>query len=216
MQIACYDQEIITKIVQRTSLPEPYVQQITENRPILSFPIHVGRSFYSMANPVLQQNYELYQEQKKILLEMSEKSDCVIIGRCADHILAEKKPFRIFVYADLESKMKRCRMKADEHEHLSDKELRQYIMKIDRNRYKRCGACAGKAVLLKKGGILLPFFSARTILPGNIIGTDVLGQILFGNISVVVQIPGFIWFAVLFHYEPSFHEQYLLISENYA
>ena len=31
-------------------------------------------------------------------------SDCVIVGRCADYYLRERKPFRIFVYADTASR----------------------------------------------------------------------------------------------------------------
>jgi hypothetical protein len=37
---------------------------------------------------------------------------------------------------DMESKIKRCREKATEQEHLSDKELRQHIMEIDKRRAK--------------------------------------------------------------------------------
>ncbi|MEZ3463948.1 MAG: cytidylate kinase-like family protein [Lachnospiraceae bacterium] len=33
-----------------------------------------------------------------------------MVGRCADNILSEYKPYRIFVYADMESKIKRCRI----------------------------------------------------------------------------------------------------------
>lgn len=136
LQIAYYDQEIISEIAKRTSLSEQYVKSITEQRPILSFPIHTGRSFYPLGNPVLQQNCSLYYEQQKIITEMAKKSDCIIVGRCADYILKENKPFRIFVYADMESKIKRCREKATEQEHLSDKELRQHIMEIDKRRAK--------------------------------------------------------------------------------
>lgn len=139
LQVAYYDQEIIAEIAKRTSMSEKYVQHITEHRPVMSFPIHVGRSFYSVPNSAMMQSHALYQEQKKIILEMAEKSDCVIVGRCADHILEEQKPFRIFVYADMESKLRRCREKAPEHEHLSDKELRQHILEIDRNRSKYYG-----------------------------------------------------------------------------
>ena len=67
---------------------------------------------------------------------MAAKSDCVIVGRCADHILRAFKPFRIFVYADMDSKMKRCREKGPEDEQLSDKELRQKIAGIDKKRAK--------------------------------------------------------------------------------
>lgn len=136
LKIAYYDQEIITEIAKRTALSEQYVQHITEHKPIASFPIHIGRSFYPTVNPVLQQSHTLYREQRELILELSEKADCVIIGRCADCILQEKNPFRIFVYADLESKMTRCREKAPEQEHLTDKELKQHILEIDRNRAK--------------------------------------------------------------------------------
>ena len=73
-------------------------------------------------------------EQSRIIREMAEGGDCVIVGRCADYILAEYKPFRIFVYADMESKMERCRAKGPEHEKFSDKELRQHIQAVDKHR----------------------------------------------------------------------------------
>lgn len=65
---------------------------------------------------------------------MAEKSDCVIVGRCADYILQDNKPYRIFVYADLDSKVMRCRKKAADGERLTDQELKRQIASIDRNR----------------------------------------------------------------------------------
>ena len=73
----------------------------------------------------------VYQEQARIITEMAQKSDCVIVGSCGDYILKEYEPFRIFVYADMESKIKRCRQKASEEEQMSDKELKQHILGID-------------------------------------------------------------------------------------
>ena len=134
--IAYYDQEIITEISKRTQLSEQYVQDIVEHRTVFSFPIHVGQSFYPALNPVFEPNMRIYQEQANIISQMAAKSDCVIVGRCADYILKEYKPFRIFVYADMESKLKRCREKAPEDEKLSDKELKQQIARIDKRRAK--------------------------------------------------------------------------------
>lgn len=134
MKIAYYDQEIITEIAKRTSISEQYVQNIVEQHPVVSFPLHIGRSFYPVANPVMEQSLKIYQEQSRIIQEMAEMSDCLIVGRCADYILREKKPFRIFVYANMERKMKRCRDIAPEHEHLSDKELERHILDIDKKR----------------------------------------------------------------------------------
>ena len=106
---AYYDQEIVSEIAQRTSMSEQYVQSIVEHKPSFSFPIHIGRSFYPAPTPVFDQSMTVYQEQARIITEMAQKSDCVIVGRCGDYILKEYEPFRMFVYADMESKMKRCR-----------------------------------------------------------------------------------------------------------
>ena len=136
LQIAYYDQEIVTEISKRTSLSEDYVQQIIERRPIMPFPIHTGHSFYPAFNPVFQQTSSVYMEQHKLLREFSEKSDCVIVGRCADYILREKNPFRIFVYADMEWKLKRCLEKEPEEGGVSEQEMKKNISAIDRNRAK--------------------------------------------------------------------------------
>lgn len=136
LDIPYYDQEIIKEISKSTSLSEQYVQAIVEQRPVFSFPIHVGHSFYPIVDPVFEQNMTIYKEQTRIIKEMAAKSDCVIVGRCADYILREYDPLRIFVYAGMESKMKRCREKAPEDENLSDRELRHKILGIDKNRAK--------------------------------------------------------------------------------
>ncbi len=133
---AYYDQEIISEIARRTELSEQYVQLIVEHQPMFSFPIHIGKSFYQPPTPVFDQNMAVYQEQSRIIEEMAQQSDCVIVGRCGDYILKEYHPFRIFVYADMESKMKRCREKAAEEEKMTDKELKQHILGIDKKRSK--------------------------------------------------------------------------------
>ncbi len=134
LEIAYYDQEIISEIARKTALSEQYVQAIVEHRPSFSFPIHIGRSFYTPVNREFEQTMVVYQGQAHIIKEMAEKSDCVIVGRCADYILKECRPLRIFVYADMESKMKRCREKGPEDEKLSDKGLRRKIEGIDKKR----------------------------------------------------------------------------------
>ena len=132
--VAYYDREIMTEIARRIELSEKLVRSVSEQSPMASFPIHVGRSFYSVPNPLMMQGQKIFQEQCRILRELSEKSDCVIIGRCADYILRDRNPYRIFLYADMESKMARCREKEPEHEHLTDKELRRRILEIDKRR----------------------------------------------------------------------------------
>lgn len=112
LSFAYYDQEIIEEIAKETSLSAEYVRTIVEKRPFFSYPIHTARTLYPQSNPVLDQNMEIYSQQHKIIKALAEKSDCIIVGRCADYILRDMNPFRIFVYADTDSKIHRTREKA--------------------------------------------------------------------------------------------------------
>ena len=108
---AYYDQEIIREIANRTALSEKYVQQIVEHRPVTSFPIHTGRSFMMMYDPLMEQNQSIFRGQCEILQQMAEKSDCVIVGRGADNIMRDRHPLRIVIYSGIYSKIQRCRKK---------------------------------------------------------------------------------------------------------
>ena len=134
LEIAYYDQEIIREIANRTAMSEEYIQRIVEKKPTALLPITIGQSFQFMSSGVDDMAQEVYRQQSEIIREMAEKSDCVIVGRCADYILRECNPTRIFVYADMESKMKRCFERAPEGENFTEKEMRQYIQKVDKGR----------------------------------------------------------------------------------
>lgn len=133
MEIAYYDQEIITEISKRTKMSMQYVQEVTEQKPVFSYPIHTGRRFMATINPALEQSQQIFSRQREIIREMAERSDCIIIGRCADYILADKKPIRLFLYADMESRIARCRQK-DPEENRTDAVLEKEIREIDKGR----------------------------------------------------------------------------------
>ena len=140
---AYYDREIITGIAQRAEMTEDYVRQVVEKKPYAMFPITVGRSLHMGSDPMLEQERTIYQQQSSILREMAGRSSCVLVGRCADYILRDQKPFRIFVYADMESRLNRCRHKAHESERFTDRELKNQIQQMDKNRAKYYEFCTG-------------------------------------------------------------------------
>ena len=80
LEIAYYDQEIITEITKRTALSEEYIRQIEEMRPILHFPIRTGHRFYLTSEPIFYPDLSIYTKQHELLRELSRKSDCVIVG----------------------------------------------------------------------------------------------------------------------------------------
>ena len=142
--IAYYDQEIIAEISKRTELSEQYVRKMAEKKPLFSFPLHIGRSFHYMQNSPWDLNLSIFREQSAIIREMAEKSDCVIVGRCADDILRDMNPLRIFVYGDMETKLERCRKRAGSDEKMTDREILSNIRKIDKNRSEYYGLYTGK------------------------------------------------------------------------
>ena len=132
--IEYYDREILAQIAKRTSLAEEYIQNVVERQPHSLLPITIGRSFAYVEDYAFKQAQAVYQAQSKIIRELAEKSDCVIIGRCADYILRDQKPLRIFVYADLESRIARCMDRRSEGEGLTEKEMKKQILAMDKNR----------------------------------------------------------------------------------
>lgn len=135
--IAYYDKEIIEEISKRTQLAEDYVHQIVEHKPSYYYPLTIGRTLHTQSvDYLLKQQTNVYAEKTAVLREMAERSDCIIVGRCADYILREYKPFRLFVYADMPSKVERCRQKAEASEHLTERRLIKQIKHVDKNRAK--------------------------------------------------------------------------------
>ena len=132
---AYYDREIISEIAKRTSLSEKYIQHITEQKPIIPFPIHTGRTFWAVIPDYSQ---SVQQEQHAIIQEMAAKSPCVIVGRCADYILRDSNPFRLFVYSDMPAKIARCRKNEsadyESGQALTDKDLARRIEQINKGR----------------------------------------------------------------------------------
>ena len=130
-----YDKEIISEIAKKTSMSKEFIKEVTDKKPHNLFPITFGHTFIYIDNyyPLHQAN-DIYIEQNNIIKEMAQRSNCIIIGRCADYILEDKDPFRIFIYADMESKVKRCKERAPEGEDLSDKELRKKINSVNKGR----------------------------------------------------------------------------------
>ena len=132
--IAFYDQEIVSEIARRTELPEQYVRTVAERRPGSTFFGHMEHGFENTGSLGTEQSSAVYQAQSALLRELALKSDCVIVGRCADYYLREFNPLRLFVYASLEGKLERCRQRNPEARSLSDKELLKHIRTMDRQR----------------------------------------------------------------------------------
>ena len=129
---AYYDSEILRLLAKETNMSEEYIRDISE-RGVYPYAFQFAKSF-AMYSAMQNNQTEILVKQAKILKQIAQKGDSIIVGRGADTILKEYNPMKIFVYANLESKISRCKQKAKEDEKLTDKELEKKIKSIDKNR----------------------------------------------------------------------------------
>lgn len=131
--IAYYDKEILAKIAENVRMDEHYIDRVLERSYTVQYPYTFRRSF-AMFPLIQNQRPNLLAEQAKVIRDLALKEDCVIVGRGANALLREQKPFNIFVYADMEARRTRCRERAAEDEQFSDRELEQKIRQMDKAR----------------------------------------------------------------------------------
>ena len=131
MGIAYYDKEIISEIAK-----ENKIKDILDKDTVNEFPISFGRTFASLSFFRSSAVGMIVAEQKIIRQIAKRGEDFVIVGRSADAILKRYKPCNIFVYADMPSKMKRCKKRFEKNEKLTEKDLERKIKQVDSARRK--------------------------------------------------------------------------------
>ncbi|MBR6503007.1 MAG: cytidylate kinase-like family protein [Clostridia bacterium] len=129
-----YDSEIISAVAKKSGVDENYIENVLDNHGWQDIPISfvgtIGSAGYMNASAV-----KLLVQQKKVIEEIAALGkDCVIVGRNADVILSEYKPFNIFVCAELSAKIERCMQRAKSDEKITERKLARKIKKIDRMR----------------------------------------------------------------------------------
>lgn len=131
--ILCYDHELIEEVSKQHGMDLRQVERISEQDIRVCYPKTIGNRF-SAARSVKSDGIDIASSMREVIRCLASHGDCVIVGRCADVILKDRKPFCMFVYADEPSKIRRCRERAPEGEDFSDSDLRRRIRQIDRGR----------------------------------------------------------------------------------
>ena len=128
-----YDREIITEIAKNVKMDENYIDYVLGKGVLNTIPLTFGNTltFVPFSSPSTP---KIYSEQQKVIKKLASGGDCIIIGQNADVLLQEENPFRIFVYADMKSKVERCKNRKNDSENMSDKELEKMIKQIDKGR----------------------------------------------------------------------------------
>lgn len=91
-------------IAEKMKLPVSVIRDEEESAKTkyfaMKFPMGTGTT-------IIQE--EIFRAQKKVIRELAEKESCIIVGRCADYILRDRKNcLNIFIYAPYEARIKNC------------------------------------------------------------------------------------------------------------
>ena len=100
--------------------------------------------FYAMKFPLgvgnTTRHDDIYYEQRKIITNIADRENCIIVGRCADYTLQDHDNIlKIYIYAPYEARMRNCvdilKMKPDA--------AKKMISDVDKDRASYHKHCAG-------------------------------------------------------------------------
>ncbi len=82
----------------------------------------------------------LFRFQSEVIKKLAEEESCVIIGRCADYILRDRKDLlRIFIYADLDARLARITEKG----YFAPADVPKNVRRMDKERQEYYGYYTG-------------------------------------------------------------------------
>ncbi len=127
--IKFYDKDFVKKLAEETGLSEEYIESNEQKRDSTS---NLNNGYYFG----LDNRDDLFLKESELIKEVASKESCVIIGRCADFILKDEKNIvKIFIYSDMENKIKRAIEFYGMDKEKAKKEIKQ-IDKLRGNHYK--------------------------------------------------------------------------------
>jgi cytidylate kinase len=106
--IAYYDSKLVNQIADKTGFDKEFIAENCEFAPDKKG-YFFNLSQAGMAGTGALSLYDqIYICQHNIITDLAEKEAFVIVGRCADYILRERKDvLHFFIHADMKSRMKR-------------------------------------------------------------------------------------------------------------
>ena len=103
-----YDSELVERVAEETGFAREYIADAGEYAPGKSMLSYAFSSGTPHAGTAMNANDYLWATQCRIIAELAEKGNCVIVGRCADYILRDRDDcLNIFIHADKNYKAKR-------------------------------------------------------------------------------------------------------------
>ncbi len=135
LKCAYYDEELLVEITRKTGLSIDYINLFDE-KATRSFGYTFGRTLSSFSQHSPTDKLQL--EFTKLIKQIGKNGNAVIVGRCADYILQDEQPFKVFVFAsDMDFRVNRCFDKKKEDKKAKSKaQMTKEIKAVDKQREK--------------------------------------------------------------------------------
>ena len=133
--IKCYDKDLLTRAAKESGFCEEMIQNHDE-KPTNSFLYNLVMDTYSFGYnsssfvdmPI---SHKVFLAQFDTIKKVADEGPCVIVGRCADYALADRKNvLHLFIYGDEETKIRFVMNKYN----LTESKARDMIIKKDKQR----------------------------------------------------------------------------------
>ena len=124
--IEYYDRDIVEMTSKDLNLPVSAISDVEESAKSAFFNMN-----YPLGMGTTSIQDSVFAVQKKIIVDLAERESCIIVGRCADHILEDyKNIIHIFIYAPYEARLKNC----VERLNMRPDEAKKMIASVDKAR----------------------------------------------------------------------------------
>lgn len=129
-----YDKKLLDEAAKKSGISQEYFARSDEKAPgslahTLASGLFVGSGMFMYNNSLSSES--IFKFQSETILQLAEQKPCIIVGRCADYVLREKKNiFSVFITAPLSARVHRVAHRED----LSAAEAREKARKIDKVR----------------------------------------------------------------------------------
>lgn len=126
--ISFYDKDIILKTAEETGLSQKFIEQQGEHSPLKNM---FAYAFVGRDTTGASMDDYVFNAQRKIILKLAEKEDCVIVGRCADVILKDMEGcVNVFIHGERQEKIERIKKLYEK----SEEEAVKLIKEMDKKR----------------------------------------------------------------------------------
>lgn len=126
--IEYYNRDLVDKVVDKIGVERELVEQADKKNNVkYEYDTKYGPRYANLTNRVIYTQFEVIQKFAK-------KSSCVIIGRCSDFALRDRKDcLNIFIYAPEEIRVKSVM----EQKNISEKEAKELVRYNDEQLHSR-------------------------------------------------------------------------------